>query len=127
MNLSQKYSDNEVSSLGQVELESRALIKSAAKLNHIKENWEVEKSQLSEALDKNRLLWTVIASAMQEDSNLQSKEIKTNITNLALFIFQRTISLLAEPKPEGLDILININMNIAKGLGEHPKEEASPA
>lgn len=66
MNESQKYSANEVSSLGQNELESRAFIRTASALNLIKEHWEEKKGELPEALDKNRRLWTIIASAMQE-------------------------------------------------------------
>lgn len=120
MNVSQqKYSDNEVSSLGQVELESRALIKTASTLNIIKEHWDEKKSELPEALEKNRRLWTVIASAMRESDCPQPEEVRSNIMNLALFIFQRTVSVLAEPSPDSLNVLISINMNIAKGLTDH--------
>ena len=59
---------------------------------------------------------------MQDDDCPQPKEIRVNIVNLALFVFKKTIAIIAEPKPESLGILININMNIAKGLTEHPEE-----
>lgn len=125
MNVSQKkYSDNEVSSLGQIELESRALIKAASALNIIKEHWEEKKSELPDALERNRRLWTIIASAMKESDCPQPEDVRSNIMNLALFIFQRTVNVLAEPKPESLNVLININMNIAKGLTDH--EQPSP-
>lgn len=127
MNVSLKYSQNEVSTMSQVDLEMRALIKSASALNRIRENWDVEKDNLSDALDKNRLLWTVLATAMQDPECPQPANIRNNIISLAVFIFQRTVSLLSEPKAQGLDILISINMNIAKGLGAHDEvvEEAS--
>ena len=51
MNESQKYSANEVSSMGQNELESRAFIRTASALNLIKEHWEEKKGELPEALD----------------------------------------------------------------------------
>ena len=106
-----KYSNTEVSSMGQIELESRAFIKAASSLKVIKEHWETEQGHLMEALEKNRRLWTVIASAMKA-------EVRNNILNLALFVFRRTLDVISEPKPESLNILININMNIAKGLAD---------
>lgn len=119
MNVSQRYTETEVSGLGQVELESRALIKTASNLNNIKEHWEQNQGSLVEALEKNRRLWTVIASAMSDDSSPQPEETRHNILNLAVFVFKRTMEVLANPKPESLGILININMNIARGLAEH--------
>ena len=41
----QQYSHNEVSSLSQIELESRALIRTASALNIIKENWDSKKNE----------------------------------------------------------------------------------
>ncbi|MBR1605548.1 MAG: flagellar biosynthesis regulator FlaF [Alphaproteobacteria bacterium] len=102
--------------LNQKELEIRAFINMASALNKIKENWETEKQNLSDVLDKNRLLWTVIASAMQEQDCPQPADIRKNILQLATFVFKRTLDLLGKPSPEGLNVLININMNIARGL-----------
>lgn len=123
MNISQRYTETEVSGLDQVELESRALIKTASSLNLIKENWEQKQGDLTEALEKNRKLWTVIASAMSDDSSPQPAEMKKNILTLAMFVFKRTMEVMVNPTPEGLGILISINMNIARGLAEH--EQAS--
>lgn len=128
MNISQKYSQNEMNSLEQSELESRALIRTAAALNNIKQNWEEKKGELDEALHKNRLLWVVLSSAIRDGQSPQPEEVRKNILNLALFVFKRTLDLMANPRPEGLDILITINMNIAKGLGENLADnpEAAP-
>lgn len=116
MDAAQNYTQNEVSGLDESELESRALIRTASALNIIKENWEERRGELEEALEKNRRLWTIIASAMKEQDCPQPTEIKRSILSLAVFIFQRTVDTLAEPTPAKLDALININMNIAKGL-----------
>lgn len=122
MNESQKYSDTDVYAMGQVELESRAFIRVASSLNMVKEHWETERQNLAEVLDKNRRLWTIIASAMKEDDCPQPPEVRNNILNLALFVFRRTMDVLSDPKPESLKILIDINMNIAKGLGGHGEQ-----
>ena len=78
MDVSQKYSNAEISSMGQVELESRAFIRAASSLNSIKEHWDTEQDHLMEALDKNRRLWTIIASAMKEEDCPQPPEIRNN-------------------------------------------------
>ncbi|MBR2033432.1 MAG: flagellar biosynthesis regulator FlaF [Alphaproteobacteria bacterium] len=116
MNLSQGYAQAEVSGLGQAELESRALIRTASALHQIQEHWEERKGELEDALEKNRKLWAILASAMKEDDCPQPPEVKRSILNLAMFVFQRTVDTLATPAPQKLDVLININMNIAKGL-----------
>ncbi len=120
MDLAQKYSETELSGLSQSELEVRALIRTASALNMIKENWEEKKSELPQALEKNRRLWTIIASAMGEPDCPQPEEVKKNIINLSYFIFKKTNNVLAEthPEPSTLNILIDINMNIARGLSE---------
>ncbi len=116
MNMLSGYAQNEVAGMNEAELEVRALIKTASALNRIKENWENSGDELQQALEKNRRLWSILASAMKEDDCPQPAEIKQNILNLASFIFKRTIEVISSPTPEKLDILININMNIAKGL-----------
>lgn len=110
------YDTAQKGGLNQKELEIRAFINMASALNKVKENWETEKQNLPDILEKNRLLWTVIASAMQESDCPQPADIRKNILQLATFVFNRTLDLLGKPYPEGLNVLININMNIARGL-----------
>ena len=124
MNKYTAYAKTDMTSMDQVGMEARALIKSASALNEIKDNWETKQNDLLAALDKNRLLWTVIASEIREKSNPQPEQIKNNILNLALFIFQRTVDIMANPEPKKLEIMITINMNIAKGLSEHNPDGA---
>lgn len=125
MNISQQYNNTEISGMNQVELESRALIRTASALNNIKEHWNEKKSDLDEALEKNRKLWTIIAAAMSDQSSPQPPELRQNLMSLAVFIFKRTVEVMIDPKPESLDILININMNIARGLAEHEENAAA--
>ena len=123
----QQYSNNEINSLNQIELESRALIRTASALNVIKENWETRQNELDEALEKNRKLWTIIVSAMQDNGCPQPQAVRANIINLGMFIFKRTVSIMVDPKPESLGVLIDINMNIAKGLSAHENAPDSQA
>lgn len=120
----QRYSDAELNSLTQVELEARALVRVASALNYVKENWEAEQGNLGDALEKNRRLWAIFAGGVSREDSQISNDIKVSILNLANYVFKRSIDLLLEAKPEDLDSLIDINMNIARGLTEMPSEEA---
>lgn len=98
------------------ELEAQLLIKSAHRLQTVQDNWLTGRSDLSDALTYNRKIWTVLATSATEPTNPLPPDIKRNIAQLAAFIFKRTIDVFAEPAPERLGTLIQINMNIAAGL-----------
>ncbi len=121
------YMTTESSAMPQNELEARALIRTASRLNGIKERWPVPVAELNEALDLNRKLWTILVTGATEESNPLPVEIKQNIFNLAHFIFKHTFAVMAKPEAKSLDILININMNIARGLNEQSLRRAQQA
>ena len=118
------YLTTEASALPQNELEARALVRTASRLNNIKENWPVPSAELNEALDLNRKLWTILVTGATEETNPLPFEIKQNIFNLAHFIFKHTFTVMAKPSAQSLEVLININMNIAKGLNEQSLHRA---
>lgn len=116
MNQLGTYAQNEVAGMAEVEIEISALVKASSLLNQIKENWEEKHKELSTALEKNRRLWTFLASAMKDEGCQQPVAVRQNILNLANYIFKRTNEVLLHPAPEKLEILITINMQIANGL-----------
>ncbi|MBR1777509.1 MAG: flagellar biosynthesis regulator FlaF [Alphaproteobacteria bacterium] len=118
------YMTAEASAMPQNELEARALVRTASRLNNIKEHWPVSTVELNEALDLNRKLWTILVTGATEESNPLPFEIKQNIFNLAHFIFKHTFAVMAKPSAQSLEILININMNIARGLNEQSLRRA---
>jgi flagellar biosynthesis activator protein FlaF len=98
------------------ELESSILLKAGMKLQSVKDRWPESEKDLDEALTYNRKLWTVlISSVTREDSELP-REIRQNILNLGLFILNHTMSMITDARPERLNVLININRDIAAGL-----------
>ncbi len=99
------------------EVEARALMKSAQNMQAIKDTWPEGEKDLDEALTKNRQLWSIFVAAMEENTNIPT-DVRTNIANLGIYTFKRTLDILAEPNPSKLDILINLNRNIAAGLLE---------
>jgi flagellar protein FlaF len=98
------------------ELEASVLLKSASRLQRIKDGWSTTVADLNPALLYNRTLWTVFATSVTEQESKLPKEVRQNIANLAVFIFKRTMEVQATPAPELLDSLININRQIAAGL-----------
>lgn len=102
------------------DLEASLLLKAAGHFRVIKEGWEEHKAQLDDALLYNRKLWTVlVSSATAEDSPLPI-EVKNNIGSLGVFVFNQTLELQRDPKPEKLSALININAELAAGLNAMP-------
>jgi len=98
------------------ELEASVLLKSASRLQRIKDGWATTMADLNPALLYNRTLWTIFVTSVTEEESKLPKEVRQNIANLAVFIFKRTVEVQATPAPELLDSLININRQIAAGL-----------
>ncbi|MFO1148467.1 MAG: flagellar biosynthesis regulator FlaF [Alsobacter sp.] len=100
------------------DLEASLLIRAAAQLQAVVDDWEVRQDQLDEALTYNRRLWSILATAATDESNPLPQKVKEDFSLLAVFVFKRTTDLLVEPQSEKVGSLININLNIAAGLRE---------
>lgn len=98
------------------ELEAGLLLKAAARLQMIADDWGTRSGEVDDALTYNRKLWTLLVSAVIAEDNPLPVEIKRNILGLANFIFNRTFQVAAAPEPQGLAALVNINREIAAGL-----------
>lgn len=98
------------------DLEASLLLKAAAKIQSVRDDWANREKDLDEALTYNRKLWTILVSSVTNPENPLPQPIKTNIANLAMFIFNHTIAVTFEPNPKKLGILISINRDIAAGL-----------
>ena len=100
------------------EAEAMALMKAAAMLKHCQTNWSApdRDAQLDKALRFNQRLWSFFQAALVDPGNPLPKAIRENILGLSAFIDKKTLHLMAHPSAEQLDILININTNIAAGL-----------
>lgn len=115
-------------SLSPRQLEANVLLKAARQLEDVRQEWTAEKgSDLESALLYNRKLWTFFAAEMAEDANPLPVAIRSNIANLALFVFKRTFELQAAPQPEKIDALIDINKNLASGLLAATESETTVA
>lgn len=112
----QAYARASQASLGPRDLEATLLMKAAARLQAIQDQWDERAGELDEVLAYNRRLWTILAASATDATNPLPVQLKQNIANLALFIFNRTIDLTLEPKVERLSALVSVNRDIAAGL-----------
>jgi flagellar biosynthesis activator protein FlaF len=101
------------------ELEAKVLLDAAARLQTVKDNWSGGSDNLDAALRYNRKLWTLFVSSVTSSDNPLAQETRQNVASLGLFVFKQTLTVLADPKPENLGSLININRQIAAGLLGH--------
>ena len=72
------------------------------------------------ALKLNQRLWTIFQAAMTEDDCGHPREVRTNIAALSLLVDRETMARLADLNPAKLDVLININRQVASGLTTRP-------
>ena len=78
------------------------------------------------ALNYNQRIWTVLQAFAAEETSLPD-QIKANIISLSLFVDKQTYRALSENDPKKLDVLININRQIAAGFRSIPPAEEEPA
>jgi flagellar protein FlaF len=98
------------------ELEATLLLKAAARLQAVRDGWDQKSHELGDALLYNRKLWSVFLTSVTRADHPLPDLVRQNVANLGLFVMNQTISLTAEPKPEKLAPLININRELAAGL-----------
>jgi flagellar biosynthesis activator protein FlaF len=98
------------------ELEANLLLDAATRLQAVQESWNGYGENLDLALRYNRRLWTYFLTAVTDNENPLSAEVRQNVANLGLFVCKQTMTILADPKPESLRSLININRELAAGL-----------
>jgi flagellar protein FlaF len=106
----------------QRELEGRVLLKSAKMLQDLQNDWENMNSDvLEKTLKYNRQIWLMFYdTALENPEGNRPNDLRSNIVNLANFIFKREIDIMSDPKKEKLQVLININKEIAAGLMMQP-------
>ncbi len=82
---------------------------------------------LREPLRLNWRLWTIfqaeLINSLDDENSPMLPEIRTNMLTLCQFVDKHTTQALADPTPDNLAVLIDINRNIASGLLENPEAE----
>lgn len=100
------------------EIEASVLSQAARKLRECQDNWDiaVHEEKLNEALKFNQRIWSVFQYELMKDDNPLPKKLRANLLRLSSFIDRQTFDSMAFPAPEKLNIIIDINYNLAAGL-----------
>ena len=107
------------------EIEATVLSKAARKLKECQDNWDAKdrNEKLNAALKYNQLVWSIFQGELNKDDNPLDKQLKLDLLSLSAFIDRRIFETMADPSPEKLNIVIDINNNIAAGLRENPSNQ----
>lgn len=95
---------------------------SAGHLQRIRNDWSLLGKELPTALTFNRKLWSVFLTSVTEDECALPHELRQSMANLGVFVMCHTMELQVAPEPKKLDVLININRQIAAGLRSSPQD-----
>jgi flagellar protein FlaF len=104
------------------ETEARVLTEAALKLKKCQESWGSpdNDNELDQALRYNQKIWSLFQGELEREDNPLPGKLRIDILRLAAFIDKRIFEVMAFPAPEKLNIIININQNIAAGLRGSP-------
>jgi flagellar protein FlaF len=97
-------------------LEANLLSRAAAQMQLVRDNWEARRAELREALLFNRKLWNIFLTSVTGEQSQLPDKLRENIANLGIFLMKQTVSMQDNPIPQKLDVLININRELAAGL-----------
>jgi flagellar protein FlaF len=99
-------------------LEASALSRAARLLDDCRQGWNSPErpAALTEALRHNQRLWTLFQAELDQPDHPLPPDIRRNLLRLSAFVDRRTLEILADPRPDKLDVLIEINRTLAAGL-----------
>jgi flagellar protein FlaF len=100
------------------ELEALVLSRAALKLVDVKNNWNAPDRDelLDDALKYNQRIWSLFQGELMKEDNPLPRQLRADILSLSAFIDRRIFEVMVSPDPEKLNVIININLNIAAGL-----------
>ncbi len=100
------------------EIEALVLTRAAQKLVEVQNNWDAPDRDeiLDEALRYNQQIWSIFQGELMKEDNPLPRQLRVDILSLSAFIDRRIFEVLASPNPEKLNVIVNINLNIAAGL-----------
>lgn len=117
-NAANAYNTMQKENLSGRELEASVLSRAGLMLKQVKDNWNApdRDSKLMEAVKFNQKVWSFFQAELSDPENPLPKNLREDILNLSIFIDKRLFEVIAFPDAEKLDIVIDIDFNIAAGL-----------
>jgi flagellar protein FlaF len=112
----QAYAKTAKTTAGPRDVEADLLIQAANKLAAVVSGAIYDSQEIRDAVRYNRKLWTILATSATAAENPLPPQIKQNIGNIAMFVLPQCVELEANPIPQRMVSLININRELAAGL-----------
>ena len=88
---------------------------------------ENAKEEMRETLRLNWRLWTIFQVELTTGESNVPEDVRMNMLTLCKYIDQHTVGALAEPTTEKIEVLVNINRDIAGGLLDGLKKTVEEA
>lgn len=106
------------------ELEASVLTRAGIMLKQVQDNWDSSErdAKLLEAIKFNQKVWSFFQAELSDPENPLPKNLREDILNLSLFIDKRLFEVMANPDKDKLQIVIDIDFNIAAGLRTAPQQ-----
>ena len=101
-------------------VDAKALLRMVALLEEA-QNPQMNYADYSEAVKANQNLWTLFQASLVEESNQLPEKLKDILKSLSIYVDRRSLRAIGTQDPKLLNILININKDIAAGLMESVK------
>jgi len=105
------------------ELEASVLSRAGLMLKQVQDNWNApdREQKMLEAIKFNQKVWSFFQAELSDPDNPMPKNLREDILNLSLFIDKRLFEVMASPDKEKLQIVIDIDFNLAAGLRTTPQ------
>lgn len=112
------YTTIQKESLSGRELEASVLTRAGLMLKQVQENWSAPErnEKLLEAIKFNQKVWSFFQAELSDPENPLPVKLREDILNLSIFVDKRLFEVLASPDKEKLNIVVDIDFNIAAGL-----------
>jgi flagellar protein FlaF len=104
------------------EIEAAVLTKAAFKLKECQQNWDSEdrEQKLNDALKYNQLIWSIFQGELKKEDNPLDKKLRADLLQLSALVDRQIFATMGDPSPDKLNLVIDINNNIAAGLRQTP-------
>ncbi len=117
------YTTMQKENLSGRELEASVLTRAGLMLKQVQENWDASDrdAKLLEAIKFNQKVWSFFQAELSDPENPLPLNLRQDILNLSIFVDKRLFEVMALPEKEKLDIVVDIDFNIAAGLRTKPE------
>ena len=116
------YTEHQGRELSGRDLEASVLTRAGLMLKQVQDAWHApdRNEKLLEAIRFNQKVWSFFQSELSMPDNPLPQKLREDILNLSLFVDKRLFEIMANPEKEKIDIIVDINFNIAAGLRTTP-------